>query len=203
MRDNTQIQVGQGHDNARASAPGADTSARIAKLNSYLAKDPAGAAYNAANRGYSMIKSLADEPDIATNGPAQVAMIDSFVKTASGSTRATKAQFDKVFGAKSWEDAVQVFKSHAESGALLAPDQIAKIVQASKLAKDEAETAAKADPGTRYFMEQKDRLLSGGGEPGGSQAGGDMPRPSTPAEAAKLPPGTQFIAPDGSIRTRK
>lgn len=34
------------------------------------------------------------------------------------------------------------------------------------------------------------------------QAGGDLPRPRTPAERDALPPGTVYIAPDGSRRTR-
>lgn len=39
-----------------------------------------------------------------------------------------------------------------------------------------------------------------GGQPQqGSQ--GDLPRPSSPQEAARLPRGTRFVAPDGSIRT--
>jgi hypothetical protein len=33
------------------------------------------------------------------------------------------------------------------------------------------------------------------------QGGQDMPRPSSPEEAARLPRGTRFMAPDGSIRT--
>ena len=33
-------------------------------------------------------------------------------------------------------------------------------------------------------------------------AGGELPRPKTPEEVAKLKPGTRFIAPDGSIRYR-
>jgi hypothetical protein len=41
-------------------------------------------------------------------------------------------------------------------------------------------------------------LSQGGGAPQGGQ---DMPRPSSPEEAARLPRGTRFIAPDGSIRT--
>jgi hypothetical protein len=37
---------------------------------------------------------------------------------------------------------------------------------------------------------------------GGSSSGAGPPRPKTPAEAAKLKPGTQFVDPNGVVRTR-
>ena len=47
-----------------------------------------------------------------------------------------------------------------------------------------------------------DRYLDdlSGAEPAFHQPAVNLPRPATPADAAKLPPGTKFISPDGQIR---
>lgn len=58
-----------------------------------------------------------------------------------------------------------------------------------------------ADPNTgevRYQYVRPTKLM-GGGDTSAAPAT-DLPRISTPAEAAKLPPGSWFIAPDGSRR---
>lgn len=56
----------------------------------------------------------------------------------------------------------------------------------------------------RANIERLQRLQGGAHAGAGAptpQGGQDMPRPSSPEEAARLPRGTRFIAPDGSIRT--
>jgi hypothetical protein len=58
---------------------------------------------------------------------------------------------------------------------------------------------AQAGPRRQRAFEQTYAPLQGQG--GTPQAGQGMPRPSSPEEAARLPRGTRFMAPDGSIRT--
>lgn len=56
----------------------------------------------------------------------------------------------------------------------------------------------------RANIERLQRMQGGASAGAGAQpqqGGQDMPRPSSPEEAARLPRGTRFIAPDGSIRT--
>ena len=48
-------------------------------------------------------------------------------------------------------------------------------------------------------MEAKGGAPAGGGQQGG---GSSLPRINSPAERDRLPPGTQYIAPDGSVRVR-
>jgi hypothetical protein len=58
-----------------------------------------------------------------------------------------------------------------------------------------------ADPNTgevRYQYVRPTTLMGGGSQPAAPTT--DLPRISTPGEAAKLPPGSWFIAPDGSRR---
>ncbi|MDF3016335.1 MAG: hypothetical protein K0R44_1560 [Thermomicrobiales bacterium] len=58
-----------------------------------------------------------------------------------------------------------------------------------------------ADPNTgevRYQYVRPTTLMGGGSQPAAPAT--DLPRISTPGEAAKLPPGSWFIAPDGSRR---
>jgi hypothetical protein len=60
---------------------------------------------------------------------------------------------------------------------------------------------SQADPNTgevRYQYVRPTTLMGGGSQPIAPTA--DLPRISTPGEAAKLPPGSWFIAPDGSRR---
>jgi len=61
-------------------------------------------------------------------------------------------------------------------------------------------TIQQADPSgeVRTLYERPTSLMSGGAQPAAPTT--DLPRISTPAEAAKLPPGSWFIAPDGSRR---
>ncbi len=45
-------------------------------------------------------------------------------------------------------------------------------------------------------------LIPRGAAPGPAPGAGQMPRITTPEEADALPPGSRFIAPDGSVRTK-
>lgn len=74
------------------------------------------------------------------------------------------------------------------------PEQVIKVLQ------ELDQFYAQAGPRRQRAFQQTYAPVMGQGG-GASQGAQDMPRPSSPEEAARLPRGTRFMAPDGSIRT--
>lgn len=56
------------------------------------------------------------------------------------------------------------------------------------------------DQNPRQFMQDGQLITVPNRFAGGASAGNNMPRPQSRAEVDQLPPGTEFMAPDGTVR---
>jgi len=168
------------HKAVVAAAGGAGGNAKIART---LNGNPVGKNYLLAHTFKTQIDSLADDPETAKNPAAQLDLIDSAVRQASGGV-ARKAQFDAIAKRNGFTDFVAMHSYLADGRGMIGPKIIADIKHASD---EQAEAAMAAG---RQMFPQETAQLEGKGDSSADKGGGSAPVPG----ARKAPDGNWYVS---------
>lgn len=181
----------------------ADPSKQQAIREKFYKNDEAGKRVATVDANYDRIMVNLDSDDIEKNPVKQLAVIDTFLRMMTGSTRPGIAQYQKLLSAQSLKDHALLAAGKLGSGPILGPDQLANMRSAIEDEKKGADSSFHD-----WLMKPENRALAAHVGMEGIQAesaapaAGGVAQPKSKEEYDALPSGATYIYTDGTTRTK-